>query len=163
MRPIDNPVYAPDVEIDDERAALDTFPVILLAAGYKGVGLRTDSPTMRELGRLSCCIIVPRTAMGRPAELGNMRGVLGYDGQLAKTSVLGTPAGVLSGEVLYCTAGPADGAATCRSGRGSRPLARGTSRPTERLIAMENRVRFARMRRHARGLIDTGTAHCTGA
>ena len=89
LRPPDDPGYNPDAELDDDHSALDTFPVILLAAGYKGVSLRNDSLTMTELGRLSCCVELQKNAGGWSEDPSMRRAVLGRDGRPVSAQTIG--------------------------------------------------------------------------
>jgi hypothetical protein len=88
----DNPEYVPEADLDDDHSALDSFPVILLAAGYKGVGLRNDSPMLTELGRLSFCLRVqtPQAHSNwADEEASARRMVLGRDGRPVSSQVAG--------------------------------------------------------------------------
>ena len=85
----DDPGYNPDAELDDDHSALDTFPVILLAAGYKGVSLRNDSLTMTELGRLSCCVELQKNVGGWSDDPSMRRPVLGRDGRPVSAQTIG--------------------------------------------------------------------------
>jgi len=89
--PADDPSYTIDDSLDDDHGALDCFPLILLAAGYKGVCVRGDSPGMTDLGRLKCFVNLPRVLVNDPEEAVAMRPVTGSLGQPLSSEVIRTP------------------------------------------------------------------------
>ena len=146
-RAVDDPGYNPDPEMDDDHSALDTFPVILLAAGYKGVGLRNDSPTLTELGRLKCCLEIQKPVPGAWADDQPVRRtVIGRDGRPVSAEI--------AGNVVFARRSsprPPKSLRSCVTGRGgpSGTGCRPWARPSERLAKMEQRVRFAQEKKTA--------------